>query len=343
MARARLVDVAREANVSPGAVWRALSNDPTLSIAPDTRQRIVEAARQLRYVPQASARQLRSRKSTLVGILMNDVSGVFESALFAAISRGLVKLQREVLLGVSMGDAALAKHHLAMFRAYQTCAVLTLSQTGSPSDEIADEIENSAGELGPWLTVCFRGQVNHAPAFSMDVPWVYARAMEVFRERGYRTIRVDVRRGAIGADTDQEAISAAAAHAPDLRVIVSDAVTGDSGVQEGVDSLRALLADSPGERVGLLTWSDREAARLAQALCRAGIAVPDRVGILGFGNTETAAFSVPAVSTFDVMGLVPTLAGDVLAMLGVLLDGERPAAGVRTYRPSVVFRDTLAQ
>ncbi|HJF68029.1 MAG TPA: LacI family DNA-binding transcriptional regulator [Staphylococcus kloosii] len=46
---ASIRDIAREANVSPGTVSRVLNNDPTISVAQNTRERIFSIAEKLRY------------------------------------------------------------------------------------------------------------------------------------------------------------------------------------------------------------------------------------------------------------------------------------------------------
>lgn len=46
---ATIRDIAKEASVSPGAVSRILNNDVTLSVSPETRKRVLETAKKLKY------------------------------------------------------------------------------------------------------------------------------------------------------------------------------------------------------------------------------------------------------------------------------------------------------
>lgn len=46
---ASIRDIARQAEVSPGTVSRVLNNDPTLSVAKETRTRINQIAQALQY------------------------------------------------------------------------------------------------------------------------------------------------------------------------------------------------------------------------------------------------------------------------------------------------------
>ena len=46
---ASIRDIAKEARVSPGTVSRVLNNDPTLSVAEETRKRIYDIAENFQY------------------------------------------------------------------------------------------------------------------------------------------------------------------------------------------------------------------------------------------------------------------------------------------------------
>ena len=65
-----LKDVARLAGVSAQTVSFVIHNNPV--ITPETRERVLEAVRQLNYTPDASARSLRSGFSNVLGMLMPD-------------------------------------------------------------------------------------------------------------------------------------------------------------------------------------------------------------------------------------------------------------------------------
>lgn len=77
-------DVAREANVSQSAVSAVLRGDASVAIAPDTRQRILDAADRLVYVPNTSAQGLRSNRTMTVACVIPDITNPF----YPAFERG---------------------------------------------------------------------------------------------------------------------------------------------------------------------------------------------------------------------------------------------------------------
>ncbi|MFQ5426403.1 MAG: LacI family DNA-binding transcriptional regulator, partial [Gaiellales bacterium] len=68
---ARLADVARAAGVGTSIASRVLNGDPTVSIRPETRERIVTAAAELNYRPNAFARGLKIARTMTIGLVIN--------------------------------------------------------------------------------------------------------------------------------------------------------------------------------------------------------------------------------------------------------------------------------
>ena len=74
---ARLEDVAALANVSLATASKALHGKPRVS--EDTRERVMEAARQLNYSPNKLAQSLASGRSGTIGLVTSDLQGRFST------------------------------------------------------------------------------------------------------------------------------------------------------------------------------------------------------------------------------------------------------------------------
>lgn len=79
--RATIRDVASRAGVSIATVSRVLSDKQ--HIRPEVRERVREAVAELGYRPNRVARQLRSRRSATLGLIVSDIRNPF----FASVSR----------------------------------------------------------------------------------------------------------------------------------------------------------------------------------------------------------------------------------------------------------------
>lgn len=93
-------DVARLAGVSTATVSRVLNNSQ--QVDPATRERVLQAAAKLRYVPHGAARTLRSHRSKMVGAIVPS----FDYALYARTTSALH--QRLDERGYAL---VLAEHH----------------------------------------------------------------------------------------------------------------------------------------------------------------------------------------------------------------------------------------
>jgi DNA-binding LacI/PurR family transcriptional regulator len=94
--RATSFDVAALAGVSQSAVSRAFS--ARSSIAPETRARVLEAARRLDYVPNGIASSLTTKRTNIVAVIVGDMANPFYVQALQRICRELQRLGRQVLV-----------------------------------------------------------------------------------------------------------------------------------------------------------------------------------------------------------------------------------------------------
>jgi DNA-binding LacI/PurR family transcriptional regulator len=97
---ARLEDVARESGVHVSTVSRVLNDSDSLTVRPDTRERILATARRLQYRPNAIARGLKMSTTGALGLLVPSLrnpvySAIIRGAFDRAWEGGLVVLLAE--------------------------------------------------------------------------------------------------------------------------------------------------------------------------------------------------------------------------------------------------------
>jgi LacI family transcriptional regulator len=82
---ATLADVARAVGVHPGTASRALNPETAHLVKPETAKRVRRAAKRLGYVPNPSARSLKTNRTLSVGAVLPDIT----NPLFPPIVRGI--------------------------------------------------------------------------------------------------------------------------------------------------------------------------------------------------------------------------------------------------------------
>ena len=80
-----LKDIAQATQLSVSTISRALSNNA--SIPESTRLRVIEAAEQLNYRPNAQARALRKSRTDTIGLLVPNIENPYFASLAAAVQR----------------------------------------------------------------------------------------------------------------------------------------------------------------------------------------------------------------------------------------------------------------
>src|SRR2546430_13547376 len=93
--RVRMIDVAQEAGVSRTTASFVL-NGRDSSIPHETRQRVLIAARQLGYRPNATARELATGRTQRIGIILDTPTGfgsgdLYFTEVLAGILNGVIE------------------------------------------------------------------------------------------------------------------------------------------------------------------------------------------------------------------------------------------------------------
>lgn len=81
---ATLKDVAKDAGVSVATVSCCLSGSKP--VRPETRMRIMDSIEKLKYIPNSSARNLKSSVSHTIGVVLTDIDNLYHAEIFKGIS-----------------------------------------------------------------------------------------------------------------------------------------------------------------------------------------------------------------------------------------------------------------
>jgi LacI family transcriptional regulator len=293
---ASITEVARRAGVSPATASRVVSAaDYPVSAA--TRARVLEAARELDYVPNALARGLLKSRVPVVAVIVHDITdpyfaeivrGVEDAASAAGFlvitcsserdaerERSYVRLLRSiraaavVFAGSGLDDPVLNEEmdrHLAAMRA-DGAAVVHLSPHAGGAPEVS--VDNAAGiaaMVGALVTLGHR----RIAFLAGPRPLFVARERLAGYRRGLETARIE----------------------PDEALVVHTGFDADGGAL-GVDLL--LAGGSP--FTAICCANDLLALGALQRLAALEIAVPDAISVAGFDDIPTAALTAPSLST----------------------------------------------
>lgn len=308
-------DVARLAQVSQSAVSRAFT--PGASVAPETRERIHLAARQLGYRPNAIARSLITRRSRIIGLVMSYLDNQFYPLVLERLSQALQRHGYHVLLFIS--ETAQADSVLTDILQYQVDGIVLASTTLSSA--LADDSARAGIPVVLFNRVAQIGALGHYSTSS-----VTSQNREGGRMVGELLLRTGHRRiawlaGEENASTSREREAGLCEALSAAGMALHARSAGRYDFDQAQRAVRALFAD-PATRPDALAAANDYMAIAALETLRGelGLRVPHDVSVVGFDNVPQAAW--PSYHLTTVRQDVDQMVDATLALLFEHIGGE---------------------
>jgi LacI family transcriptional regulator len=272
-------DVALLAKVHAATASRALNPSTRDMVSTRTANRVIEAAKSLGYAPNSAARSLRTKTSSVAGVIIPDLRNPVFPPIVRGIEDGLREAGYMALLGNTDGDEDREKELLAAMRGRQTDGfILATSRRGDPFPAEA------GGFPVPTVLVNRRTDANDIPSVTPDnTAGVYATVRHLV-ELGHRRIGhvAGPQDLSTGWERYRTFLDAMATH--DLpvdakRVTFSTAFTEEAGL---VAALPLLAADP--SITAIVAGNDLIALGCYRALEQHGLRCPDDVSVVGFND-----------------------------------------------------------
>lgn len=317
-----LEDVAKRAGVSTATVSKVLSNTPYFTES--TRSKVMQAVKEIGYVPHLAGRALSSGKTQIIAVVFPYIyDAVFTDPLVLRILEGIEVECSQRGYNLLLSTPRLSEDGL-------DALYLQLIHSGYIDGVIALDNVPFASVLGP---VVQKG----IPAVTIGYHPndYYVRSddfaggrllMEHVLQLGHRRI------GVIGVPDNLN--FGVRRRMEGMRAAYSEAggefdalpkMLGDFSMAGGSECAAQLLQQCP-NLTALVCINDRMAMGAIQQAHLMGKRLPEQLTIVGYDDIPMAAVIVPPLTTVDQKAL--TLGHEAARMLFDLLNGQTPAARV---------------
>ncbi|MGO1286654.1 MAG: LacI family DNA-binding transcriptional regulator [Brachybacterium sp.] len=309
--RATIIDVAERAGVSRQTVSRAMNDLPGISAT--TREKVLEAAKELNYRPSRFGRGLVEQGPITLGLVVEDLSNAYFAELGAAVVRACSPYGWNVVLAEAMNAPR--------------------------PEQVAGDLARRVDALVGYgvLTADIRGQ-GGMPVVQLDAGISHLEAggvVELARDGAMADLAEHLRRagarrpvvldlaGGLGRARSLALAAALSPLAAEGEVPVLE-VDAREGHREFLEEMLAEGVDT------IVAFNDELAVRLLRALRVLGVTVPDRVRLVGVDGLEIASLVTPELTTLSID--IEAVAEATVALVAGMLDGSVPLTGEGAHR-----------
>ena len=287
-------DVARIAGVSIKTVSNVINDFP--HVRAETRARVQRAIDELGYLPNLSARGLRSGRTGVISLIVPDIRNAYFSELADAVMRAAEARGLSVIIEQAGYDR---DRELLLLRGPRTQLVdgilYSALALGEDDVNLLDSVSTPVVLLGERI---FNGPTDHVTMQNVEGIQV---ATEHLLSQGRRRVL------AFGAHPGEEIGSAG------LRLVGYKRALATAGVEfdetlvcpvekwlrtDGATAMRDYLARNISFD-GLVAFNDLIALGAMRVMQEAGIRIPHDVAVVGFDDIDETKYTLPSLSSID--------------------------------------------
>ena len=330
-------DVALRAGVSRTTVSLVLNNKHELSqISPKTAQRVIRAAQELGYIPNAAAQALVSKKAGVIGLVLSRShhqisSDVFLTQVVDALVLEAHQNQMRVLLDV-LENHEDQNSYQRLIQARQVDGILF---SGPRTDDRALDLLAKTD-----FPTVLMGGLPASPFYSVDVDNIQAAKMAT-----QHLISLGHRR--IGCITNATPVFTAAADRlrgyrlalQENHLPIDDRLVrfGDFDPPSGYRAMQGLLSVQPNPTAVFIA-SDVVAYGAMSALHDAGRQIPSDMAVVSLDDVPLSAFISPRLSSVHLP--ISQLAKAAASLLIDLINGKRPTHKQIIFDTHLIVRES---
>lgn len=283
-------DVARAADVSTATVSRVLADKP--HVRGEVRERVMAVVETLGYRPNRIARNLRSRQSNVIGLIISDIENPFFQQVSRAVEDTAHVQGYSVMLCNNDENPEKEKRYLGLLRDENVAGVIL-----SPTRQTADNFTETSGLDMPMVVIDRR--VSNAEVDNVLIDNVQSTHTIVTHliEHGYRRIGGIF---GIGSTTGRERREGFVRALNDKYLQPSPELIKYTNPREADGFHTTLkLLELPHPPDAIFTSNSLLAAGALRALRESSKRIPEEVALASFDETTWAKLVVPSLTVIE--------------------------------------------
>lgn len=279
------------AGVSRATVSQVLNNKAGFSVPLETRERVLAAAAELGYVPNASARNLRTQKTQTIGVVIQDINNPFYPAFVRGVQDIAEQVGYDVISYNTDSAESRERHFVDVLLRGRVDGVVGVFWHVTPPDlkRLTDR----------GIPVAMLGQASQGAHDLIDLVYIddhqaACHAVQHLLAAGHHRISMVAGPGGVLQDRVRGYVSALeqAGLGAQIDIVTSQDFTEEGGYQVG----SSLLSRSRRPQA-VFAANDLIALGVLRASRELGLNIPEDVALVGFDDIPAARLVTPTLTT----------------------------------------------
>lgn len=283
-------DVAKMADVSISTVSRVINDSKPVS--PEARRRVLHAIEVLDYRPNEIARSLVTKKSNVIGVIVDDIGSAYVSKVLRGVEEVGRMYNYDLLISSSFGDSEAELKFVKLLAQKQVEGIIVISTT--LNQKLTYKLEESRI---PFININKFYGMNDELAVKINYEEISYEMVKLLHEKGHKKvgavlIQKDIDRtqekyklkgyekAVSEFDLDDEVIYTMGLNEEDI-LSISDKI--DRAVKKGYTAF--------------FCSHDEIAIHVINHLVDSGHEVPNEISVTGFGGTDISSIYRPKLTT----------------------------------------------
>lgn len=286
-------DIADKLNVSRITISKALRNHPDISA--EMKGRVLKAVEEMGYSPNLIAKQLSLQKTFILGIVVPDLENSFFAYLVDSIIDAAKEHNYNIILTVSREREVFEKNNIMNLIGMRVDGLLICVSQETANHKVFDYVhrvkiplvffDRAVKELN-FSYVAFNDKIATIEALNQLISGGYTK---IAHFAGYSNTSI----GSERCNGYREALIS-----NNIPVREEWIIEGGYEIDDGIKAFEKLSATGKLPEI-ILAVNDCVASGAYKAIRKAGLKIPDDIGILGYGLSDTARLFSPTLSVID--------------------------------------------
>ncbi|NJC97103.1 MAG: LacI family transcriptional regulator [Anaerolineales bacterium] len=291
-------DVAERVGVSRTTVSLVLNNVRGIQISPETRQKVIDAANELGYVPDATAQALASRRTKAIGLVLTRTQHhIATDAFLPKIISGLLNIAKKQNVRILV-DWVETEHQESAY--FELAHAKRIDGMILSTPRLNDKALKALERVDIPTVLMGRVTGSNLPFVDVDNTKAAEKATSYLIGLGHRKIAC-ISSAPPEYTATPERVGGFRNAMERMEIPINEDLIryADFDPESGYECMRSLLRSGE-EFTAVFVASDNVAIGAKAALREAGLRIPDDVSLVGFDDIPWAKYSDPPLTTVQL-------------------------------------------